>query len=320
VIRLGTRGSALALAQARTVAERLPDEVEIVPITTSGDESPRLKGSDPLSVRDSTYDRSRPVADPTDKSRFVKEIEHALLAGDIDIAVHSAKDVPTDFPRGLLLHSILERADPRDAICGADSLDDLPEGAVVGTSSLRRRALLMALRPDLDVREVRGNVDTRLRRLADRDFDALVLAQAGLDRLGRGGEGHPLDPGVFVPAAGQGCLAVQLRDADETASKGAFPLIDWATDACMREERHVVSLLRATCNTPIGVHAGGSEEGSMKLTAFVGLPDGSRWMRDELELPFLDATSLISTNVGERLRAAGADELLADAERMVAAG
>jgi hydroxymethylbilane synthase len=308
VIRLGTRGSALALAQARTVAERLPGEVEIVPIRTSGDE------------RRLSFDRSRPDPDPADKSRFVKEIEQALLAGEIDLAVHSAKDVPTDFPRGLLLHAILERADPRDALCGADSLDELPEGAVVGTSSLRRRALLLAVRPDLDVRDVRGNVDTRLRRLAAGEFDALVLAQAGLDRLGRGDESRPLDPSVFVPAAGQGCLAVQLRDADEPANDASFRLTDFATQACLTEERAVVRLLRATCNTPIGVHAAGSEEGSLRLTAFVGLPDGSRWIRDELELPFLDATSLIGLNVAGRLRAAGADELLAEAERLVAAG
>jgi hydroxymethylbilane synthase len=308
VIRLGTRGSKLALAQARMVAERLPGEVEIVPITTSGDE------------RRVPFDRSRPDPDPADKSRFVKEIEEALLAGEIDLAVHSAKDVPTDFPRGLLLHAVLERADPRDAICGADSLEDLREGAVVGTSSLRRRALLLALRPDLDVRDIRGNVDTRLRRLADGEFDALVLAQAGLDRLGRGGEGHPLDPGVFVPAAGQGCLAVQLRDADEPASSASFGLTDFTTDACLREERTVVRLLRATCNTPIGVHATGSEEGSLTLTAFVGLPDGSRWIRHEMEMPFLDATSLISFNMAETLRRTGADELLHEAERLVAAG
>ena len=312
MIRLGTRGSALALAQARLVAERLPGEVEIVPITTSGDKS--QKGSDPLSVRD-----SRGLT-PSDKSRFVKEIEDALLAGEIDVAVHSAKDVPTDFPTGLLLHAVLERADPRDAICGAASLEDLPEGAVVGTSSLRRRAGLLALRPDLDVRDIRGNVDTRLRRLADGDFDALVLAQAGLDRLGRGSEGQPLDPGAVVPAAGQGCLAVQLRDADEAANPAAFALTDFTTDALLREERNVVRLLRATCNTPIGVHAAGSEEGSLKLTAFLGLPDGSRWIRHELEMPFLDATSLISFNMAEDLRRAGADELLAEAERLLAAG
>jgi hydroxymethylbilane synthase len=299
VIRLGTRGSALALAQARLVAERLPGEVEIVPITTSGDRSQK---------------------DPADKSRFVKEIEDALLAGEIDVAVHSAKDVPTDFPTGLLLHAVLERADPRDAICGAESLEDLPEGAVVGTSSLRRRAGLLALRPDLHVRDIRGNVDTRLRRLADGDFDALVLAQAGLDRLGRGSEGQPLDPGAFVPAAGQGCLAVQLRDADEAANLAAFALTDFTTDALLREERNVVRLLRATCNTPIGVHAVGSEEGSLKLTVFLGLPDGSRWIRHELEMPFLDATGFISFNMAEDLRGAGADELLAEAERLVAAG
>ena len=302
MIRLGTRGSALALAQARLVAERLPGEVEIVPITTSGDQRP---GGAP---------------ELADKSRFVKAIEEALLAGDIDVALHSAKDVPTDFPRGLLLQAVLERADPRDAICGADSLEELPAGAVVGTSSLRRRAVLLALRPDLDVRDIRGNVDTRLRRLADGDFDALVLAQAGLDRLGRGSEGRPLDPGAFVPAAGQGCLAVEIRDADEPANQAIFGLTDFTTQACLTEERSVVRSLRATCNTPIGVHAAKTGADTMRLTAFLGLPDGSRWIRDELELPFLHATSLIGLNVVERLRGAGADELLAEAERLVAAG
>jgi hydroxymethylbilane synthase len=302
VIRLGTRGSALALAQARLVAERLPGEVEIVPITTSGDERP---GGAP---------------ELADKSRFVKEIEAALLAGDIDVALHSAKDVPADFPRGLLLQAVLERADPRDAICGADSLEDLPAGAVVGTSSLRRRAALLALRPDLDVRDIRGNVDTRLTRLADGDFDALVLAKAGLDRLNRGNEGKPLDTGAFVPAAGQGCLAVQIRDADEPANQATFGLTDFTAQACLTEERTVVRSLHATCNTPIGVHAAKTGDDTMRLTAFLGLPDGSRWIRDELELPFLDATSLIGLNVAERLRAAGADELLAEAERLVAAG
>ena len=262
--------------------------------------------------------RARP--EPADKSRFVKEIEEALLAGEIDLALHSAKDVPTDFPRGLLLQAVLERADPRDAICGAASLEDLPAGAVVGTSSLRRRAELLALRPDLDVRDIRGNVDTRLKRLADGDVDALVLAQAGLDRLGRGSEGSPLDTSAFVPASGQGCLAVQTRDADEPINKAILDLTDFTTQACLTEERSVVRLLDATCNTPIGVHAAKSGDDTMRLTAFLGLPDGSRWIRDELEMPFLHATSLIGTHVAERLRAAGADELLAEAERLVAAG
>jgi hydroxymethylbilane synthase len=302
VIRLGTRGSALALAQARMVAERLPGEVEVVPITTSGDKS---RGGTP---------------ELADKSRFVKEIEEALLAGEIDLAVHSAKDVPAAFPRGLVLQAVLERADSRDALCGADSLEDLPAGAVVGTSSLRRRAALLALRPDIDLRDIRGNVDTRLKRLADGQLDALVLAQAGLDRLGRADEGRPLETSDFVPAAGQGCLAVQTRDADEPINKAVFGLTDFTTQACLTEERSVVRLLRATCNTPIGVHAVETGDDGMRLTAFLGLPDGSRWIRDELELPFVDATGLIGLQVAARLRAAGADELLAEAERLVAAG
>ncbi len=308
MIRLGTRGSALALAQARWVAERLPGEVEIVPITTSGDE------------------RSRGTPELTDKSRFVKEIEEALLRGAIDLAVHSAKDVPAESPPGLLLYAVPGRADPRDALCGAESLDEVPAGAVVGTSSLRRRALLLALRPDLDVRDIRGNVDTRLRRLAEGEFDAIVLAQAGLDRLGRGGEGRPLDARLFVPAAGQGCLAVQIRGADENASDAIGALPDMrgettdTTEICFTEERAVVRRLGATCNTPIGVHAFGSEEDGLTLTAFVGLPDGSRWIRDELEVPLPRAAGFIGRHVTERLRAAGADELLAEAERLVAAG
>jgi hydroxymethylbilane synthase len=316
VIRLGTRGSALALAQARWVAERLPGEVEIVPLRTSGDQ-PSERGQTPLGgLRVET----------ADKSRFVKEIEEALLRGDIDLAVHSAKDVPTDFPRGLLLLAVPGRADPRDALCGAASLDELPEGAVVGTSSLRRRALLLALRPDLDVRDVRGNVDTRLGRLAAGDFDALVLAQAGLDRLGRGGEGSPLDPEVFVPAAGQGILALQTRDADDAGNRarrglpGVTGVTDDMTNAHMGEERSVVRLLGATCNTPIGVHSTGTSEESIRVRAFVGLPDGSRWIRDELEMPHPFGQDLVGRHVAERLRAAGADELLAEAERLVAAG
>jgi hydroxymethylbilane synthase len=308
VIRLGTRGSALALAQANWVAERLPGEVEIVPIRTSGDE--RASGAPELA----------------DKSRFVKEIEEALLRGDIDIAVHSAKDMPASFPAGLLLYSLPGRADARDTLCGASSLDELPQGAVVGTSSLRRRALLLALRPDLDVRELRGNVDTRLKRLAGGDFDAIVLAQAGLDRLGRGAEGAPLDPSVFVPAAGQGWLAVQIRDADDPANQalrdfpGMYGVKHDFKDHELSEERSVVRLLEATCNTPIGVHAVATGEESIAMTAFVGLPDGSRWIRDELEMSLPDGIDLLGRHVAERMRSAGADELLAEAERLAAAG
>jgi hydroxymethylbilane synthase len=307
VIRLGTRGSALALAQAQWVADKLPGDVKIVPIATAGDERPRG------------------TPEPADKSRFVKEIEEALLRGDIDVAVHSAKDMPADFPAGLLLYALPGRADARDTLCGAGSLDELPEGAVVGTSSLRRRALLLALRPDLDVRELRGNVDTRLKRLAEGNFDAIVLAQAGLDRLGRSGEGAPLDPSVFVPAAGQGWLAVQVRDADEAGNRALreFPGMDgvredFPKDVELREERSVVRLLGATCNTPIAAHAVVGEE-FIAMTAFVGLPDGSRWIRDELKMRMPDGIDLLGRHVAERLQRAGAEELLAEAERFAAA-
>jgi hydroxymethylbilane synthase len=300
VIRLGTRGSALAIAQARWVAERLHGEVELVPITTSGDER-------------------RGGAELTDKSRFVKEIEEALLAGEIDLAVHSAKDVPAELPRGLVIVAVPERADARDSVCGAESLDDLAEGAVVGTASLRRRAALLALRPDLDVRELRGNVDTRLRRLADGDFDAIVLAQAGLDRLGRGEEGAPLDPAAFVPAPGQGCLLLESRDADQAAVDACTGLTDMAANACSIAERTLVRRLEATCHTPIGAHAAEAGE-SLTLTAFLGLPDGSHWIRDEFEVPYDTSPSALGLWVAERMLGAGAAELLAEAERAVAAG
>ena len=300
MIRLGTRGSALALAQARWVAERLPGEVELVPITTSGD---RARG------------RS---AEVSDKSRFVKEIEEALLAGEIDLAVHSAKDVPAELPDGLSIVGVPERADAHDALCGAGSLDDLAERAVVGTGSLRRRAALLAQRPDLDVRDLRGNVDTRLRRLADGDFDAIVLAKAGLDRLGRGDEGTPLDPGLVVPAPGQGCLVLEARSGSARAGGDAAQLTDRDALASLTAERAVVRALDATCHTPIGAHCVTAGAG-LRLTVFVGLPDGSRWIRDELDGHAADPAGL-GEAVGERMRAAGATELLAEAERAVAAG
>jgi hydroxymethylbilane synthase len=307
VIRLGTRGSALALAQARWVAEHLPGEVELVPITTSGDQpSTNLKGSDPSRLR------------VGDKSRFVKEIEEALLAGEVDLAVHSAKDVPAELPHGLAIVGVPPRADPRDALCGAGSLDELPEGAVVGTASLRRRASLLALRPDLEIRDLRGNVDTRLRRLADRDFDAIVLAQAGLDRLGRGGEGSPLDPAVSVPAPGQGCLVLEARSDDREIQTVGSELSDLDALACLAAERAVVRALEATCHTPIGAHCV-TRGDALHLTAFVGLPDGSQWIRDELEADAEDPSGL-GAAVGRRMLGAGAADLLAEAERALAAG
>jgi hydroxymethylbilane synthase len=292
VIRLGTRGSALALAQARSVAERLPGEVSLVEITTSGDRGSR-----------------------DDKSRFVKEIEEALLAGSVDLAVHSAKDVPGELPPGLSIVGVPVRADPRDALCGADSLDSLGEGVVVGTSSVRRRAQLLALRPDLSVRELRGNVDTRLRRLAEGAFDAIVLARAGLIRLGREEEGSPLPD--LVPAPGQGCLVLEARSNDETARQAAVTLTDPDALAALTAERALVTALQATCNTPIGAWAR-REDGALRLTAFVGLPDGSHWIRDERDGGAGDPVAL-GREVARRLEGAGARDLLAEAERAAGA-
>jgi hydroxymethylbilane synthase len=287
-MRLGTRGSALALAQARWVAERLDGEAELVTITTSGD-----RGSH------------------ADKSRFVKELEQALLAGEIDLAVHSAKDVPGELPAGLSIVGVPERADPLDALCGAPSLDALAPGAVVGTASVRRRAQLLALRDDLAIRELRGNVDTRLARLAGGDFDAIVLARAGLERLGRGGEGEPLP--ALVPAPGQGCLALEARSDDETAVAAAAKLTDRDALTALTAERALVTALDATCHTPIGAHAS-ERDGALWLSAFVGLPDGGRWIRDELAGDAADPAAL-GRAVAERLESAGARELLKEAEQ-----
>jgi hydroxymethylbilane synthase len=290
VIRLGTRGSALALAQAELVAGWLADDVELVPITTSGDRGSRA-----------------------DKSRFVKEIEEALLADEVDLAVHSAKDVPAELPEGLSIVGVPERADPRDVLCGAGSLDALPAGAVVGTGSLRRRAQLLAVRPDLEVRELRGNVDTRLRRLEKGDFDAIVLAAAGLQRLGRGG-GAMLPE--LVPAPGQGCLALEARADDRDVVAAAAALTDRNALTALTAERALVATLEATCHTPVGAYAA-PRDGALLLTAFVGLPDGSHWIRDSLAGDPEDPTTL-GLEVGERLLAAGARELLAEAEAQAA--
>jgi hydroxymethylbilane synthase len=293
-LRIGTRGSTLALAQAGWVAERLPGEVELVPITTAGD---------------------RGRAGDADKSRFVKEIEEALLAGDVDLAVHSAKDVPADLPDGLSIVGVPERADPRDALCGAGSLDELGGGAVVGTSSLRRRAQLLALRPDLEVRDLRGNVDTRLRKLADGDYDALVLALAGLERLGRVTEGAALDE--LVPDAGQGCLAFGARSDDEAVAAAAADVTDAEALACLTAERALVGALEASCHTPVGANAEFLDDATLRLSAFVGMPDGSHWIRDSAE-GSADAAADLGREVAGRLSAAGAGELLEAAERRAA--
>jgi hydroxymethylbilane synthase len=288
LIRVGTRGSALALAQARLVADLLEEEAELVPIKTSGDRGPG-----------------------GDKARFVKQIEDALLAGEVDLAVHSAKDVPSELPEGLAIVGVPERADPRDAVCGVAGLSELAEGAAVGTSSLRRRAQLLALRPDLEVRDLRGNVDTRLGRLEEGDFDALVLAAAGLERLGRGDAGTPVPE--LTPAPGQGCLALEARTDDAAATEAAEAVTHRDSLVRLTAERALVAALDASCRTPLGAHAE-LDGNRLALIAFVGLPDGSVWVRDRLEGDRDDPVAL-GKEVAGRVLGAGGGDVLEQAER-----
>jgi hydroxymethylbilane synthase len=289
-MRIGTRGSALALAQAEWVARRLGAGTEIVTIAAAGDSGGAVG----------------------DKSRWVSELERALLDERIDVAVHSAKDVPAELAQGLELAAIPERADPRDAICGADSLASLAPGARVGTSSLRRAAQIRAARDDVEVVAVQGNVDTRLRKLAEGRFDALVLALAGLQRLDRAGEaGGVLEE--LVPAAGQGALALESRSrALPAEARDALEgLRDPAATACVTAERELTRALGASCNTPVGAHARALDGGRLELVAWVGLPDGSAWVSDRFD----GDPGAIGGVVAERLLSVGAGDLLRRAER-----
>ena len=286
-LRIATRGSRLALTQAGWVAERLGG-AELVEASSDGE--------------------------PGDKSRFVRGVERALLAGEAEVGVHSAKDLPGEMPAGLEIAAVPAREDPADVWIGAgDSLDAVPEGARVGTASLRRRAQLLAARPDLRVGELHGNVDTRLRKLAEGELDGIVLAAAGLRRLGREAEiGFALATETMVPAPGQGALALQVRAGDEAT----LAAVDSVTDlTAMREltaERAAVAPLGASCATPIGVHARIEGE-RLELTAFVGLPDGSEWIRDRLVGAAAEPAAA-GYELAERLLAAGARDLLARAE------
>jgi hydroxymethylbilane synthase len=277
-VRIGTRGSALALAQARQVAALLDGEHELVEVVTSGDRGEAV----------------------SDKERWVRELDRALLDGAIDCAVHSAKDVPAALPEGVVIAAVPARADPRDALCGVPSLAALPAGARVGTSSLRRASQLRALRPELEVAELRGNVDTRLRKLAAGEYDAIVVAVAGLVRLGRVDTGVAIDD--LVPAAGQGCLAVTTRAGDESR---VAAIDDRASSRALTAERALVRALQADCHTPVGAHAAGDD--ALTLRAFVGAVDGSAWVRDELTGPDPDP---LGADVAQRLLSAGARELL----------
>ena len=267
-IRIGTRGSALALWQAEHVKARLcglGHEVELRVITTTGDR-----------VLD------RKLESVGGKGAFLKEIEEAMLAGEVDLAVHSLKDVPTAVPEGLSLCAVLERADPRDALLSSGTrLAELPTGARVGTTSLRRRALLREVRPDLVLADLRGNVDTRIGRLREGRFDAILLAMAGLARLGRAGEvTEALDPRQFVPAPGQGAIALECRDGDGPVRDAVAPLDHPPTSHAVAAERAFLAALGGGCNVPLGAYGVAAGE-ELELVAFVAGIDGSAVLRGE---------------------------------------
>lgn len=257
---------------------------ELVEITTSGDK----------------------VRAAGDKSRFVKEIEEALIAGEVDLAVHSAKDVPGELPEGLEIAAVPPRADPRDVLIGAYALEALPGGARIGTASIRRRSQLLALRDDIEVVELRGNVDTRLRKLEEGGYDAIVLAAAGLERLGRYGTSGARPLGGLTPAPGQGCLALEIRADDDATREAVQRISDPIAFACLTAERDCVVALDATCDTPIGVLAEADDPARIHIRAYAGAPDGSVWIRDEL-----GGGADVGRRLAGRMLSAGAAAILA---------
>jgi hydroxymethylbilane synthase len=294
-VRIGSRGSALALWQAEHVRQRLAalgHEASVRVITTTGDR-----------VQD------RRLEDVGGKGAFLKEIEEAMLAGEVDLAVHSLKDVPTALPAGLRLCAVLERADPRDAVLSSAglALKRLPAGARVGTTSLRRRAQVAALRPDLVLQDLRGNVDTRIRKLREGACEAVLLAVAGLERLGRRGEvTEVLAAEEFLPAPGQGAIALECRDGDGPVAAAVAPLDHAPTARAVTAERALLAGLQGGCNVPLGAYAV-EEDGALRLTAFVARPDGSGLLRGQAR----DADPRrAGAALAEQLLARGARELM----------
>ncbi|MEE9141046.1 MAG: hydroxymethylbilane synthase [Alphaproteobacteria bacterium] len=297
VLRIGTRGSPLALAQARQLRDRLaeahpelaPEEaVELAVIRTTGD---KLTG--------------RPLREFGGKGLFTKEIEEALLAGRVDLAVHSMKDVPTWLPEGLEIACLPPREDPRDAfVCHrAATIAGLPQGAVVGTASLRRRAQLLALRPDLEAVDLRGNVHTRLRKVKDGQVDATLLALAGLKRLGIAAEATAvLSVDEILPAVGQGAIGVECRGDDTRVRDLLAPLNDPATAACVAAERAMLAALDGSCRTPIAGLAELDGSGGLALRGLLARPDGSEVYRVRREGRAGDAVAL-GTDAGAELKA-----------------
>ena len=298
-IRIATRESQLALWQANEVARLLtkhhPDiEIEIIGMTTEGDRF--LQAS---------------LAAAGGKGLFVKELEQCLLDNHADIAVHSMKDVPYELPASLEIHAILEREDPRDAFVSNQykTLDELPNNAIVGTSSTRRECQLRALRKDLNVQPLRGNVNTRLKKLDDGQYDAIILASAGLKRLGFEDRiADLISTETSLPAIGQGAIGIECRDNDTTTREILAPLHHEPTSLSVIAERGVSTALSANCHLPIAAHATQSSN-ALTLNALVGLPDGSKIVRASATAPLDEITQVIQQVVNQ-LMEQGASELV----------
>lgn len=303
-LRIATRKSPLALWQANFVKDRLealhPDlQVKLVPMSTQGDK-----------ILDT------PLAKVGGKGLFVKELETAMLEGRADIAVHSMKDVPVEFPDGLGLHTICEREDPRDAFVSNhfNQIDELPQGAVVGTSSLRRQCQLRAARPDLVIRDLRGNVNTRLAKLDAGEYDAIILAAAGLKRLEMAHRiAAFIEPEQSLPANGQGAVGIECRLDDHDLHALLAPLEHPETRIRVLTERAMNRALQGGCQVPIGAYALVQGE-EVWLRGLVGSPDGARVIRDEIRGPLAEGEALGHT-LAQRLLAAGADVILAEVYR-----
>lgn len=298
-IRIGSRGSQLALWQARHLQQRLAAlgvAAEIEVIHTSGDKI--------LDV---------PLAAIGGKGLFTKEIEEALYDRRVDVAIHSLKDVPAELPPGLLLAAFLEREDPRDVLVArkATTIATLPQGARVGTSSLRRQAQLLRLRPDLTVLTLRGNVDTRLRKLNEGQYDAIILAAAGLHRLERTeGVQQWIPVEQMCPAVGQGALALECREDDASLRQLLGKLHHLPTAAAVEAERALLRKLEAGCQAPIAAHASG-EPGHLTLRALVALPNGTRIVEAEGQQQSGESTELFGLRIATEMVTAGAADVLA---------
>ncbi len=303
---LGTRGSKLALWQSEHVASMLAGkagvEIKLKIIKTHGDKI--------LDVA---------LAKIGDKGLFVKEIETALLEGEVDLAVHSSKDVPTQIPEGLTLGAFLKRVDPRDVIISKSGkgLDDLPIGSIVGTSSLRRRAQILNRRPDLKIEDVRGNLDTRLRKMDEGLFDAIILAAAGLDRMGWAeGVTERIPSDIMLSAVGQGAIAVEIRRDDADMLELMGYLEDVKTRAAVTAERALLRELEGGCQIPIGA-LGVVEDGKLRLDGMVASLNGSKLVRD-FTVGDSDDADMLGVTLANKLKNMGADEILAEVRSEVA--